>query len=180
MQCDILETNYYAYIFFPLAVFHAISSSMLTISNLSYKIGARTLFENGNINIVDGWKVGVIGANGAGKSTLFKLISGELQPDGGMVTMTGNQRLAQVRQDIPETDTPLIDMVLNAHTEMAQLWIDAETETDPEKLGDIYTRLADLDAYAAPSRAATAPRRSWGRRRAGGPRARSPSPGARA
>lgn len=128
---------------------------MLTISNLSYKIGARTLFENGNINVVDGWKVGVIGLNGAGKSTLFKLISGELQPDTGSVTMTGNQRMAQVRQDIPETDTPLIDMVLNAHTEMAQLWVDAETETDPDKLGDIYTRLGELDAYAAPSKAAT-------------------------
>lgn len=128
---------------------------MLTISNISYKIGARTLFENGNINVVDGWKVGVIGANGAGKSTLFKLISGELQPDTGMISMTGNQRIAQVRQDIPETDTPLIDMVLNAHTEMAQLWIDAETEQDPERLGDVYTRLADLDAYAAPSKAAT-------------------------
>jgi ATP-binding cassette subfamily F protein 3 len=127
---------------------------MLTISNLSYKIGARTLFEDGNINVMDGWKVGVIGHNGAGKSTLFKLISGELQPDAGSVTLTGNQRMAQVRQDIPETDTPLIDMVLNAHTEMAQLWRDAETETDPERLGDIYTRLSDLDAYAAPSKAA--------------------------
>jgi ATP-binding cassette subfamily F protein 3 len=128
---------------------------MLAISNISYKIGARTLFENGNINIVDGWKVGVIGANGAGKSTLFKLISGELQPDTGSINMTGNQRMAQVRQDIPETDTPLIDMVLSAHTEMVQLWKDAETVTDPERLGDIYTRLADLDAYAAPSKAAT-------------------------
>lgn len=128
---------------------------MLTISNLSYKIGARTLFENGNINVVDGWKVGVIGANGAGKSTLFKLISGELQPNSGSISMTGNQRMAQVRQDIPETDTPLIDMVLSAHTEMAQLWKDSETETDPDRLGDIYTRLADLDAYAAPSKAAT-------------------------
>lgn len=128
---------------------------MLTISNLSYKIGARTLFENGNINVMDGWKVGVIGVNGAGKSTLFKLISNELQPNSGAIHMTGNQRMAQVRQDIPDTDTPLIDMVLSAHTEMTQLWKDAETETDPDRLGDIYTRLGDLDAYAAPSKAAT-------------------------
>jgi ATP-binding cassette subfamily F protein 3 len=128
---------------------------MLTISNISYKIGARTLFEDGNISIMDGWKVGVIGANGAGKSTLFKLISGELQPNSGAIHLTGNQRMAQVRQDIPDTDMSLLDMVLSAHEEMTQLWKDAETETDPDRLGDIYTRLSDLDAYSASSKAAT-------------------------
>jgi ATP-binding cassette subfamily F protein 3 len=128
---------------------------MLTISNLTYKIGARTLIDNCSLNVMDGWKVGLIGANGAGKSTLFKLISGELEANGGSITLPTRQRMAQVRQDIPETDTPLIDMVLNEHKEMAQLWIDAETEQDPNKLGDIYERLTELDAYAAPAKAAT-------------------------
>lgn len=128
---------------------------MLTISNLSYKIGARAIIENASLNVQDGWKVGVIGHNGAGKSTLFKLISGELTPDGGTVHLTQSQQMAQVRQDIPETDTPLIDMVLNAHEEMADLWRRTETEEDPNKLADIYERLSELDAYSAPSKAAT-------------------------
>ncbi len=127
---------------------------MLTISNLTYKIGPRTIIENGNIAVMDGWRVGVVGLNGAGKSTLFKLISGELHADGGTISMGTRQRLGMVRQDIPETDTPLIDIVLAAHEEMAQLWRDSETETDGNKIAEIYERLGEMDAYSAPSKAA--------------------------
>lgn len=127
---------------------------MLSITNLTYKIGARVLIEDSSVNIMDGWKVGLVGANGTGKSTLFKLISGELHPDAGSINLTVRQRFGMVRQDIPDTDTPLIDMVINAHEEMAGLFRLSETETDPNKLGDIYARLIELDAYSAPSRAA--------------------------
>lgn len=128
---------------------------MLNITNLTYKIGARTIIEDANLTIMDGWKVGVIGLNGAGKSTLFKLISGDLQVDGGTITLNQKQKLGMVRQDIPETDTPLIDLVMAAHEEMAQLWRDAETEADPNKIAEIYERLGEIDAYAAPAKAAT-------------------------
>ncbi len=127
---------------------------MLSIRNLTYKIGARTLIEDSSVNIMDGWKVGLVGANGTGKSTLFKLISGELQADTGDINLTARQRFGQVRQDIEETDTPLIDMVVNAHEEMADLMRRTTTEEDPNKLGDIYERLIELDAYSAPSKAA--------------------------
>lgn len=127
---------------------------MLSIRNLTYRIGARTLIDDSSVNIMDGWKVGLVGANGTGKTTLFKLISGELHADIGDISLSIRQRFGQVRQDIPDTDTPLIDMVVGAHEEMADLMRRTETETDPNKLGDIYDRLIELDAYAAPSRAA--------------------------
>ena len=60
---------------------------MLSINNLTYRIGARTLIEESSVNIMDGWKVGLVGANGTGKSTLFKLISGELQADMGRINL---------------------------------------------------------------------------------------------
>lgn len=128
---------------------------MLSISNLTYRIGGRTILEDCSVNVMDGWRVGVVGLNGAGKSTLFKLITGELHNDGGSCSLSAKQKLGQVRQDIPETDDPLIDIVLAAHEEMAALWKAAETEEDPNKIADIYQSLADMDAYSAPSKAAT-------------------------
>ncbi|MGH1376821.1 MAG: ABC-F family ATP-binding cassette domain-containing protein [Alphaproteobacteria bacterium] len=126
---------------------------MLNISNLTYKIGSRTILDECSISIIDNWKVGVIGLNGAGKSTLFKLIANELQADGGTVSFPSSQKLGMVRQDIPETDTSLIDIVLAADEELAALWKATETEEDPNKLAEIYEKLSDLDAYSAPSKA---------------------------
>jgi ATP-binding cassette subfamily F protein 3 len=126
---------------------------MLTISNITYRIGGRTILENCTVNIMDGWKAGIIGVNGAGKSTLFKIIAGDLQADGGKVSISANQKLGMVRQDIPQTDDSLLDIVLASHEEMAALWKASETETDPQKISDIYERLSELDAYSAPSKA---------------------------
>ncbi|MBL4589108.1 MAG: ABC-F family ATP-binding cassette domain-containing protein [Alphaproteobacteria bacterium] len=126
---------------------------MLTVSNLTYKVGHRTILEDCGVTIMDGWKVGVVGINGAGKSTLFKLISGDLQADDGVISMAVEQRLGMVRQDIPETDTSLIDLVLEANEDMAALWKATETETDPNKIAEIYEQLAAMDAYSASAKA---------------------------
>jgi len=127
---------------------------MLSITNLTYRIGGRTILEETSANIMDGWKVGVIGANGTGKTTLFKLIAGELHADGGDIRLSEKQKFGMVRQDIPETDTPIIDIVVQADEELAALFKATETETDPYKIGDIYARIIELDGYSAPSRAA--------------------------
>ncbi|MBX2834541.1 MAG: ABC-F family ATP-binding cassette domain-containing protein [Micavibrio sp.] len=126
---------------------------MLTVSDLSYKIGARTILDECSFTIMDNWKVGVVGLNGAGKSTLFKLISGDYTPDGGSVEINAKQRMGMVRQDIPEVDTPLLDLVLEADEVMADLWRRTETEEDPMKIADIYEQLSDMDAYSAPAKA---------------------------
>jgi len=127
---------------------------MLTIQNLTYRVGGREIIEDASVSVQDGWKLGVVGLNGAGKSTLFKLISGELQADQGKISMPEKQTFGQVRQDMPETDAPIIDLVIEAHEELAALLKSCETETDPYKIADIYTRMTELDAYTARSRAA--------------------------
>ena len=127
---------------------------MLTASNLTYRIGGREILDGANMTVHDGWRVGIVGPNGAGKSTLFKLLVGELQADIGEVEVSANQTIGMVRQDIPDGDTSLLDIVLAADTERADLLARSETEEDPFKLADIFTRLNDIDAYAAPARAA--------------------------
>ncbi|MDA0967669.1 MAG: ABC-F family ATP-binding cassette domain-containing protein [Proteobacteria bacterium] len=126
---------------------------MLTINNITYRIAGRTLFEQASLNIPTGYRVGLVGPNGTGKSTFFKLIANELELDNGEIIMVSGTKMGMVRQDIPNDDTSLLDVVLAADTERAALFAEAETATDPIRISDIYMRLTDIDAYEAPSRA---------------------------
>ncbi len=128
---------------------------MLYINDLTYRIGGRTLFDKASLSISAGQRVGLVGPNGVGKTTLFKLIAGELQSDGGDITLIKNASMGMVRQDLPDDDTKLIDIVLAADTERDALMREAETAHDAERIGYIYERLSAISAYDAPSRAAT-------------------------
>jgi ATP-binding cassette subfamily F protein 3 len=128
---------------------------MLSISDLTYRIGGRTLIEKASLSIAAGQRVGLVGPNGVGKSTLFKLITGELQADSGEIGLVKNTSIGWVKQDLPDDDTQLIDIVLGADTERAALMLEAETVHDPERMAYIYTRLDEISAYDAPARAAT-------------------------
>lgn len=126
---------------------------MLKLQDVTYRIGARVLLDKANLTIPGGYRVGLIGPNGTGKSTLFKLIAGELELDSGEIELNSNVKVGMVRQDLPDDDTTLIDVVLAADTERASLLAEAETATDPDRISYIYTRLNDIDAYNAPARA---------------------------
>jgi ATP-binding cassette subfamily F protein 3 len=128
---------------------------MLSISDLTYRIGGRTLLEKTSLSIGGGQRVGLVGPNGVGKSTLFKLITGELIADSGDISIVKNTNIGWVKQDLPEDDTRLIDVVLAADEERAALMLEAETVEDPERMADLYTRLDEISAYDAPARAAT-------------------------
>jgi ATP-binding cassette subfamily F protein 3 len=127
---------------------------VLTISQLTCRVAGRPLIEDSSVAVMDGWRVGFVGANGTGKSTLFRLITGDLQSDGGEISVSARHRVGIVKQDMPDCDTPLIELVLEADTERKQLLADAETVTDPFKIGEVHNRLAEIDAYSAPARAA--------------------------
>jgi ATP-binding cassette subfamily F protein 3 len=126
---------------------------MLKISDITYSVEGRPLFEGASATIPEGHKVGLVGANGAGKTTLFKLIYGQLVLEGGEISKPTRARIGGVSQEVPGSETSLLDTVLAADTERASLMIEAETATDPARIADIQTRLADIDAWSAEGRA---------------------------
>jgi ATP-binding cassette subfamily F protein 3 len=127
---------------------------MLIISSLVYRIAGRTLFEGASAQIPDGHRVGLVGRNGAGKSTLLALILGELQVDGGSIELNRGTRIGVVAQEAPGGPQSPVDVVLAADGERAALLAEAETAHDADRIGWIHARLDDIDAHAAPARAA--------------------------
>ena len=76
---------------------------MLRINDLTYRIEGRPLFEQAGANIPSGHKVGLVGRNGTGKTTLFRLIRGEIESDGGDITIPREWRIGGVAQEV-QTD----------------------------------------------------------------------------
>jgi len=127
---------------------------MLHINDLIYRIGGRVLFDEATLALRPGEKVGLVGPNGTGKTTLLRLIGGEIAADGGRISLRRGLRAAAVAQDAPDGSESLLDTVLAADSERTALLAEAETATDPGRIADIHTRLADIDAHSAPARAA--------------------------
>ena len=126
---------------------------MLSISELSYSVEGRPLISGASARIPSGHKVGLVGRNGSGKTTLFRLIRGELTPEGGTISLPSRARIGGVAQEVPSSSTSLLDTVLEADTERAALMAEAERATDPARIADIQARLADIDAWSAEGRA---------------------------
>ncbi|MCJ2181442.1 ABC-F family ATP-binding cassette domain-containing protein [Novosphingobium sp. 1949] len=127
---------------------------MLTIRDLTVRLGGRTILDQASATIPQGGKVGLIGRNGAGKSTLVKTVIGELEPDGGSLDMPRRARLGYIAQEAPSGTRTPFEAVLDGDKERTALLAEAETCTDPNRLGDVHERLIAIDAYSAPARAA--------------------------
>ena len=126
---------------------------MLRIKDISYSVEGRPLLVEASATIPAGHKVGVVGANGTGKTTLIRLIRGELTLDGGTIELPERAKVGGVAQEVPSSETSLIDTVLSADTERASLMAEAETASDPDRIAEIQTRLSDIDAWSAEARA---------------------------
>ena len=128
---------------------------MLKINDISYSVEGRLLLENATAIIPAGHKVGVVGRNGTGKTTLFRLIRGELGLEGGSITLPRQAKIGGVAQEVPGNEVCLIDTVLAADLERANLLKESERATDAARISDIQTRLADIDAWSAEARASS-------------------------
>ncbi|NYT42039.1 ABC-F family ATP-binding cassette domain-containing protein [Sphingomonas sp. R-74633] len=126
---------------------------MLSFRDITIRLGGRAIIENASAAIPPRARVGFIGRNGAGKSTLMKAIAGMIETDNGSVDIPRQARFGYLRQDAPGGPVSAFDTVLEADTERAALLLEAETQDDPDRLGHIYERLDQIDAYEAPARA---------------------------
>ena len=128
---------------------------MLTITDLTYRIQGRPLFEGASLVLPDGSKTGFVGKNGTGKTTLFHLIQGHIAPETGSIEVNRKARIGSVAQEAVASDMSVLDVVLAADKERTALLAEAETATDAHRIAEVYTRLADIDAYSAEARASS-------------------------
>ena len=136
---------------------------MITVNNLGIQFGKRVLFQDVNLTFTPGNCYGIIGANGAGKSTLMRILSGQLDPTHGTVTMGSGERLSVLSQNHFEfDDCTVIETVLRGHTvlwdimqEKDVLYAKADfTDEDGIRAAELEDRFAELEGWNAESDAA--------------------------
>lgn len=136
---------------------------MITVTNVSLRYGDKKLFEDVNLKFTPGNCYGVIGANGAGKSTFLKILSGEIEPQTGNVSLSPGERLAVLKQDhFAFEEHPVIETVLMGHEklyavkqEKDQIYMKAEfTEEDGMRAAELEGEFAEMNGWEAESDAA--------------------------
>jgi len=135
---------------------------LISTANITMQFGAKPLFENISVKFTEGNRYGLIGANGCGKSTLMKILSGELTPTSGNITVTPNERLGVLKQDqFAFEEYSVIDTVIMGHAELAAVKQERDriyslpemSEEDGMKVAELETEFAEMDGYSAEARA---------------------------
>jgi ATP-binding cassette, subfamily F, member 3 len=127
---------------------------MLVIDDVTLRVAGKLLLEGASARIPDGARVGLVGRNGVGKTTLFRAIAGDMPLDHGEFALPARASIGRLTQEAPDGPESLIEVVLKADPERNALLAEAETATDPHRIAEIQTRLADIGAHSAPARAA--------------------------
>lgn len=130
---------------------------MLTLSNARVRRGPQVLLDEATVTIFRAEKIGIVGRNGCGKSTLLALIRGELAPDAGEYTAPAGLAIAWVAQELPDTDAPLLQYILDGDLELRAVETDlarARELGEGTREASLHARYEALSGYAAASRAA--------------------------
>jgi ATP-binding cassette subfamily F protein 3 len=132
---------------------------MIRFLNVSLMRGTKPLLEGVDLTLNPGDKIGLIGANGAGKSSLFGMLRGEIHADQGEIDFPAKWRMAYVAQETPPLERAALDYAIDGDVHLRKLEAElARLETEPEThengiaIGEIYSALADADAYTVQSR----------------------------
>lgn len=137
---------------------------MISARNITLAYGKRVLFDEVNINFVKGNCYGVIGANGAGKSTFLKILSGEIEPNKGVVEISKGERMSFLKQNQFEFDhCTVLNTVLMGHKRMWDVMHEKDSlyakedfsEEDGMKAGELEAEFGEMGGYEAESNAAS-------------------------
>ncbi len=136
---------------------------MISANNVTLAYGKRVLFKDANIKFTPGNCYGLIGANGAGKSTFLKILSGDIEPDSGTVSVGPRERIAVLRQDhFAFDDQTVLNTVIMGHEKLYNIMAERDalygksdfSEKDGIRSGELEAEFADMDGYEAESEAA--------------------------
>ncbi len=137
---------------------------MLSVSNISLRFGKRVLFEDVNLKFVPGNVYGLIGANGAGKSTFVKILSGEIEPTTGSVSLDPGERMSFLNQNQNAyDDQTVLNTVIMGNDKLYKVMIEKDeiyakadfTEADGNRAADLEAEFAEMNGWEAESDAAS-------------------------
>lgn len=136
---------------------------MISVNNVTLSYGKRVLFDEVSLNFTKGNCYGVIGANGAGKSTFLKILSGEIEPNKGTITISPGERMAVLKQNHFEFDeVTVLNTVLMGHSKLWAVSKERETiyakedftEEDGMRAGELEHEFGEMGGYESESNAA--------------------------
>lgn len=136
---------------------------MIAVNNLGIQFGKRVLFQDVNLKFTPGNCYGIIGANGAGKSTLMRILSDQLSPTHGTVSMGPGERMSVLEQDhFKFDDCTVMNTVLQGHTVLWDIMQEKDalyakpdfSDADGIRASELEERFAELEGWNAESDAA--------------------------
>ena len=137
---------------------------MLQVTNVSLQYGSKKLFEDVNLKFTKGNCYGIIGANGAGKSTFLKVLSGEIEPNKGEVSMDKNERMSVLMQNQNAfDDQTVVRTVMLGHKRLVEIMDEKDalyakedfSEQDGIRASELETEFMELNGWEAESEAET-------------------------
>ncbi|MBM7333028.1 ATP-binding cassette domain-containing protein [Alloalcanivorax marinus] len=131
---------------------------MLSLEHINLRRGSDLLLEDAGFVLHKGARVGLVGKNGSGKSSLFRLILGELEPDGGHLQRPADWRLAMMAQEVPALEQAALEYVLDGHRPLRRAeaaLARAQADGDDAGIAAAHAELDAVRAWEQPARAAT-------------------------
>ncbi len=131
---------------------------MITVTDVSLNFSGRLLYDEVNLKFTPGNCYGIIGANGAGKSTFLKLLSGQLEPTTGTISIGTNERISSLNQNhFAFEDFTVMSTVIQGHTKLYEIMQEKDalyakadfTEEDGVRAGELEAQFAEMDGWNA-------------------------------